>query len=126
MQLRGLLAGADADGIALVDLDDTIGQVHGYAKQAAAFGYTGVRGLNLQLATISTPIAAPVIARARLRKGNTASATGAGRLLAQTLSTARAAAWPGRSCAARIRPTTGGRWSGLRSGTMRGSRSPRG
>src|SRR5699024_6833633 len=85
-RVPGLLAGADADGIALVDLDDTIGQVHGYAKQAAAFGYSGVRGLNLQLATISTPIAAPVIARARLRKGNTASATGAGRLLAQTLS----------------------------------------
>lgn len=95
-QVPGLLAGADADGIALVDLDDTIGQVHGYAKQAAAFGYTGVRGLNLQLATISTPIAAPVIARARLRKGNTASATGAGRLLAQTLSTARAAGVAGQ------------------------------
>jgi hypothetical protein len=44
-------------------------KVHGYAKQGAAFGYTGMRGLNLQLATISTPIAAPVIARARLPQG---------------------------------------------------------
>lgn len=47
--------------------------------------------MNLQLATISTPLTAPVIARARLRAGNTASATGTGRLLAQALSTARAA-----------------------------------
>ena len=66
-------------------------EVHGYAKQGAAFGYTGQRGLNVQLATISSPTASPVIARARLRKGNTASATGAGRLLAQAITTARAA-----------------------------------
>ena len=90
-RVPGLLAGSDAQGITFVDVDDTIREVHGYAKQAAGFGYTGVRGLNVQVATISTPTAAPVIARARLRKGNTASATGAGRLLAQALSTARAA-----------------------------------
>lgn len=86
-----LLAGADCQGFATIDVDDTIGEVHGHATQGAAFGYSGVRGLNLQLATISTPLAAPVIARARLRRGNTASATGAGRLLAQALTTARAA-----------------------------------
>ncbi len=55
-----------------------------------------MRGLNIQLATISTPLAAPVIARARLRKGNTASATGAGRLLAQAIATARAAGVQGQ------------------------------
>lgn len=71
-------------------------QVHGYAKQGAAFGYTGVRGLNLQLSTISTPIAAPVIARAGLRQGNTASATGARRMLAQTITTAQAAGVTGQ------------------------------
>lgn len=90
-RVPGLLAGAGADGIAFIDVDDTVRQVHGYAKQGAAYGYCGVRGLNIQLATISTPTAAPVIARARLRKGNTASATGAGRLLAQAITTARAA-----------------------------------
>lgn len=95
-QVPGLLAGSDGDGIAFVDVDDTIREVHGYAKQGAAFGYSGVRGLNLQLATISTPLAAPVIARARLRKGNTASHTGAGRMLAQTLTTARAAGVTGQ------------------------------
>lgn len=90
-RVPGLLAGADADGFATIDVDDTVREVHGYAKQGAAFGYTKQRGLNIQLATISTPLAAPVIARARLRSGNTASAKGAGRLLAQSITTARAA-----------------------------------
>lgn len=87
----GLLAGGGIGGIAFVDLDDTVRQVHGYAKQAAAYGYTGVRGLNVQLAAVSTPTAAPVIAAARLRRGNVASATGCGRLLAQAIRTAREA-----------------------------------
>src|SRR4051794_356862 len=93
-QLRGLLAGAGT--IAFVDVDDTIREVHGYAKQAAAYGYSGLRGLNVQLATVSTPLAAPVIARARLRRGNTGSAAGAGRMLAQALTTARAAGGTGQ------------------------------
>lgn len=101
----GLVAGLTArvpdllvggEQVAFLDVDDTVREVHGYAKQAAAFGYTGQRGLNLQLATISTPAAAPVIARARLRKGNTASATGVGRLLAQAVRTARAAGVTGK------------------------------
>jgi hypothetical protein len=55
--------------MASIDVDDTIRQVHGYAKQAAAYGYSKVRVLNIQLATTSTPLATPVIARARLRRG---------------------------------------------------------
>ena len=91
-QAPGLLAGAGPEeAIAFVDVDDTVREVHGYAKQAAAFGYSRVRGLNVQLATVSTPSAAPVIARARLRRGNVASHTGAGRMLAQAITTARAA-----------------------------------
>jgi len=90
----GLLAGADQ--VVLVDVDDTIEEVHGYAKQAAAYGYSRVKGLNVQLATVSTPLAAPVIARARLRAGNTASATGAARLLAQAVATARQAGATGQ------------------------------
>lgn len=90
----GLLAGAG--GIAFVDVDDTVREVHGYAKQGAAFGYTKQRGLNIQLAAVSTPLAAPVIARARLRRGNSASAKGAGRMLAQAITTARAAGVAGR------------------------------
>lgn len=91
-RVPSLLEGAQStEGITFIDVDDTIRQVHGYAKQAAAYGYSGVRGLNIQLAAVSTPLAAPVIARARLRKGNTSSAQGAGRLLAGSISTARAA-----------------------------------
>lgn len=96
-RVPGLLAGAgDEAGIVFVDVDDTIREVHGYAKQAAAYGYSGVRGLNVAVAVLSTPTAAPVIARARLRRGNTASAAGAGRLLAQALTTARGAGVRGR------------------------------
>src|SRR3954447_3464767 len=82
-RISALLAGADAQGIAMLDVDDTVREVHGHAKQGAAFGYTRQRGLNVQLATISTPLVSAVIARARLRSGNTASAKGAGRMLAQ-------------------------------------------
>ena len=96
-RVPGLLAGAgDAGGLSFLDVDDTIREVHGYAKQAAAYGYSGVRGLNVAVAVLSTPAAAPVIARARLRRGNTASAAGAGRLLAQALATARGAGVSGQ------------------------------
>ena len=39
-----------ASGYALLDVDDTIIEVHGHAKQGAGFGYSGVRGLNALLA----------------------------------------------------------------------------
>jgi hypothetical protein len=54
-------AGGHAGGHVLVDVDDTIIEVHGYSKQAAGFGYSGVRGLNVPLATVTTGQAAPVI-----------------------------------------------------------------
>ena len=41
-------------GYALLDVDDTIIEVHGHAKQGAGFGYSGVRGLNALLATLAT------------------------------------------------------------------------
>jgi hypothetical protein len=49
-----------------------------------------VNGLNALLGIVSTPMAAPVIAAARLRKGSTNSARGAARLVTDTLVTARA------------------------------------
>jgi len=93
-RVPGLLAGGDQ--LAFIDVDDTIREVHGYAKQGAAFGYSGVRGLNAQLAVLSTPLTAPVIAASRLRRGNVASPTGAGRLLSQAINTARAAGATGQ------------------------------
>ena len=78
---------AGVGGPVLVDIDDTIVQVHGYAKQGAGFGYTGVRGLNALIATACTARAAPVIVAQRLRKGGCGSARGAARLVADALST---------------------------------------
>ncbi len=77
--------------LAYVDVDDTVRRTYGYAKQGAGRGYTGVKGLNALIATISTPSSAPVIAAARLRKGSTASAKGAPRLISDALVTAKAA-----------------------------------
>ena len=73
--------------VAFLDIDDTIRQTYGYAKQGAGRGYTGVNGLNALLAVISTPLSVPVIAAARLRKGSTNSVRGAASLLAQALTT---------------------------------------
>ena len=70
----------------MVDIDDTIVEVHGHHKQGAGFGYSGVRGLNALLATVSTEQIAPVIAAQRLRKGSTGSPRGAARLAADALS----------------------------------------
>jgi hypothetical protein len=80
---------AGVDQVAWIDVDDTIKAMHGYAQQGVAYGYSGVKGLNAQLAVLSTPLAAPVIASVRLRKGNVASAHGAPKLIADAVATAR-------------------------------------
>jgi hypothetical protein len=77
--------------LAYVDVDDTLKQTYGYAKQGAGRGYTGVKGLNALLAIVSTPNSAPVIAAAGLRKGSTISARGAQRFVTDALITARQA-----------------------------------
>jgi hypothetical protein len=66
------LTEAEGAGHLLVDVDDTIVEVHGYAKQGAGFGYSGVRGLNALLATVTTPGSAPVVVAQRLRKARVA------------------------------------------------------
>jgi hypothetical protein len=52
----------------MVDVDDTIIEVHRYSKQGSGYGYSGVRGLNALLATVSTSQSAPVVVAQRLRK----------------------------------------------------------
>jgi hypothetical protein len=91
-----LLGGRQDAGTVNVDLDDTIVEVHGYAKQGAAFGYSGVRGLNALLASISTDRVAPVIAAQRLRKGSVGSPRGAARLATDTLALIRRSQLAGR------------------------------
>jgi hypothetical protein len=78
----------DLSTVAFLDIDDTVRQTYGYAKQGAGRGYSGVKGLNALLATVSTPLSAPVIAATRLRKGATNSVRGAAKLLAEALATA--------------------------------------
>jgi hypothetical protein len=84
----------DAAQIGYLDVDDTIRATYGYAKQGARYGYSGVKGLNALLATLSTPSGAPVIVASRLRKGSANSARGVARLIADALKTSR-------SCGAR-------------------------
>lgn len=81
-------ASVDA-GYALLDVDDTLIEVHGHAKQGAGFGYSGVRGLNALLATLATTTTAPVIVAQRLRKGSTGSPRGAKRLVGDAVRTTR-------------------------------------
>jgi hypothetical protein len=90
-----LLPGKDV--LAFIDIDSMQKRVYGYHKHGAAFGHTKiqgksllVRGLNVLAATISTPLAAPVIAATRLRGGSAASSRGAASFAALSVSTARA------------------------------------
>jgi hypothetical protein len=79
----------------LVDVDDTIIEVHGHTKQGAGFGYTRVRGLNALIATVTTEESAPVVVAQRLRRGACGSPRGAARLVADALKTVTRLA-PGR------------------------------
>jgi hypothetical protein len=54
-----------------------------------------VRGLNALVATVSTPLAAPVVASARMRGGNAASDRGAASLVVEAIATARQAGCTG-------------------------------
>jgi hypothetical protein len=90
-----LLPGAGV--LAFVDIDSTQKRVYGHQKEGARFGHTKiqgksvlVRGLNALIAAVSTPLAAPVAAAARLRGGNAPSARGAASLAAGAVRTARA------------------------------------
>jgi hypothetical protein len=75
---RAPMVPAGRDGLVLLDIDDTIIEVHGDGKQGAGFGYSRVRGLNALLATVSAGAEAPVIVAQRLRKGSCGSARGGG------------------------------------------------
>jgi hypothetical protein len=95
-----LLPGAGT--LAFADIDSMQKRVCGHAKQGAAFGHTKiqgksllVRGLNVLAATISTPLAAPVIAATRLRGGSASSARGAASMVTEAAGTARAAGCAG-------------------------------
>jgi hypothetical protein len=85
------------DVLAFVDIDSQQKRVYGHKKQGAGFGHTKiqgksllVRGLNALVATISTPLGAPVVAATRLRGGSAASSRGAASFATEAVHTARA------------------------------------
>jgi Transposase DDE domain group 1 len=85
-----------ADQQVFIDVDSLLRPVYGHAKQGASYGHTKIagkqilrKGLSPLATTISTPGSAPVIAGMRLRAGKTGSGKGAGRMVAQAISTAR-------------------------------------
>jgi hypothetical protein len=72
---------AGVEELAIVDVDDTVVEVHGYARHGAGFGDNKVRGLNALIATLSTTrgteqAAPPVVVAQQLRKGSANSARG--------------------------------------------------
>lgn len=81
----GLLGQAGDSGPVMMDVDDSVLPAYGYRKQDASRGYSGVKGLNMALATVSGSSFAPVIVGTRLRKGSTHSARGAARLVGDGL-----------------------------------------
>ena len=96
-----LLPGADQQ--VFIDIDSLLRPVYGHAKQGASYGHTKIagkqilrKGLSPLATTISTPNSAPVIAGMRLRAGKTNSGKGAGRMVAQAITTARAAGVSGK------------------------------
>jgi Transposase DDE domain group 1 len=96
-----LLPGGEV--LAFIDMDSMQKRVYGHAKQGAGFGHAKiqgkallVRGLNALAAVISTPLAAPVIAAARLRGGSANSARGAASLATEAISVARQAGCTGQ------------------------------
>jgi hypothetical protein len=77
------------DGRVMIDIDDSIIEVHGHRKQGSGYGYSGVRGLNSLITTFTTDHTAPVIVGQRLRKGSCGSSRGPPRMIADTLTTVR-------------------------------------
>jgi hypothetical protein len=90
-----LLAGGEV--LTFIDVDSMLRRVYGKKKQGVAFGHAKVggynvwlRGYNPLIATLSTPLSAPVVAATRLRAGNAGSARGAAWQVAEAIGTARA------------------------------------
>jgi Transposase DDE domain group 1 len=87
---------------AFVDIDSLVRPVYGHAKQGASYGHTKIagkqvlrKGLSPLVTTLSTDTAPPVVTGIRLRAGKANSGKGAARMVAQAITTARAASVTG-------------------------------
>jgi len=86
---RAWAAGAGPGGDDLViDVDSTICEVHGYAKQGAAYGYTRQLGYHPLLATRADT---GEVLHTRMRKGSANTARGAQRFVRETVGRVRRA-----------------------------------
>ena len=80
---RAWAAGAGpGDGRLVVDVDSFVGEVHGYDKQGAGFGYTGRRGYHPILATRA---GTGEVLHIRCRKGSANTARGALRFVEELI-----------------------------------------
>lgn len=80
---RSWAAGAGpGDGRLVVDVDSFVGQTHGYEKQGASFGYTGIRGYHPLLATRADT---GEVLHVRCRKGAANTARGVLRFVEELL-----------------------------------------
>jgi Transposase DDE domain group 1 len=80
---RAWVAGAGPGGERLViDVDSFVGEVHGYAKQGAAFGYTRQRGYHPILASRADT---GEVLHVRLRKGSANTSRGALRFVEELI-----------------------------------------
>jgi hypothetical protein len=88
--LVNILSGHDdhRDAVTWLDVDDTIRETYGYAKQGVGYGYNKVKGLNALLGMVSAG-SAPIIVGHRLRQGTVSSARGAAKFLADAIAAAR-------------------------------------
>ncbi len=84
---------ADLSSPLTIDVDSTVVEVHGRAKQGAAFGYTKVRGYHPQLATCAQT---GQVLMSRLRGGSAGAARGAASFLTETVSRVRNAGASGQ------------------------------
>ncbi|EON30318.1 TnpC protein, partial [Gordonia terrae C-6] len=79
-----------------VDIDSLLRPVYGYHKAGASYGHAKIagrellrKGLSPLITTLSAPDHPPVIANTWLRAGRCASGSGAAKMIAETLTTAR-------------------------------------
>lgn len=78
--------GPDLDDDLVIDIDSTIVETYGLAKQGGVFAYTGVRGYHPLVASLADT---GELLHTRMRGGNSASGRGAGTFMAETLSRVR-------------------------------------
>lgn len=91
---RAWQAGAGPGGEPVtIDVDSTICETYGLAKQGARFGYSGVRGYHPLLASVA---GGGEVVHARLRGGNAYSGRGAASFVTEAVARVRSAGASGR------------------------------